>query len=202
MRLMRVTFTTILTLCALLSAACEEEPIREYQAPKSHVIDPTGGRDVAGEPTDADQAPSRPARLRFAVPEHWQQVPDPTGMREVSLQAGEGEAAVTISGMALPASRFDIAANVQRWAGDGQAELADPTTEQLADAVEPFGPVDSGQSIVTLAGPQVGITAVIAPRGQRVWTFKMIGPAPRVAAEREAFERFARSIQFIEADTP
>lgn len=184
-----------LIVVVLLGIGCEEEPVRSYQTPKPRVIDPSGGRS-AQLLVDPAAAPAR-SRLRFSVPGHWQQVDDPSGMRAVSLQAGEGEQAVTITGMSLPSSGFDLASNVARWAGSGQAELITPDPQTLREAVKPFDESGS-QQIVQLIGPQKAVTAVIMPRDEGVWFFKMIGPAARVAAEHEAFCAFVRSVEFVQ----
>jgi hypothetical protein len=194
-------FAAILLTFAMFAAGCDEEPIRSYQAPKSRVIDPTGGR-VMFDPQPQPNPGTGQTSIRFAAAEHWRTVEDPTGMRQISLAAGEGDATVTITGMALPIRGFDLVANIQRWAGSGQAEMVNPTVEQLADAVQPFGPVDGGQSLIVLEGPKVGVTTVTMPRGPVVWVFKMIGPKQRVAAERQAFEAFVKSVEFDVSDEP
>lgn len=188
-------------LLLALGYGCDEQPVRSYQAPKSSASDAGGPPAMPAPGAGPASAGTDSGIAAYELPTGWREVPDPSGMRAVSLAAGEGDAAVTITAMSLPAGRFDLASNVQRWAGANQAEMDNPTPAQLAEAVSPIDAPAAGSSLVVLAGPERGVTAVVTPRGEAIWFFKMIGPAEQVAAQRQAFEQFVRSIRFA-GDAP
>jgi hypothetical protein len=172
---------------SLAMGACEEEPVRTYTVP---------GVPSGPSPAPPDGPAAAPAPLSHETPPGWREAPDPTGMRRISYEAGAGDAVVTITAMALPASAFDLDANLRRWAGEGQAELPDPTDADLHAAVGAFESDHPDALRIALDGPVTAVHVVTVPRGARVWFFKMIGPTAQVAAERERFDAFVRSVQF------
>ncbi len=48
------------------------------------------------------------------------------------------------------------------------------------------------------AQPGFGLAGVVASKGGRLWTVKMIGPEAGVEKEKEALEAFVRSLQRAE----
>jgi hypothetical protein len=50
--------------------------------------------------------------------------------------------------------------------------------------------------------PPPRLLAAIVPAGEKIWFFKLAGPAPEVAAHQAEFDRFVNSLNFLEAGDP
>ena len=107
---------------------------------------------------------------------------------------GDGGAKGDLSISALGGAAGGLLANVNRWRG--QVGLAPWSDEQLAKESEvlKFG-ADSG-TLVDLKGADKRILAVIMPRGERTWFYKLTAPDALVTREREAFVTFVKSVRY------
>ncbi len=143
--------------------------------------------------------PRAEAPLVYETPAGWQ-----PGRSSAMLTAafaivdGNQQAEATI--IALPVSGgpqiTDVAANVQRWAGQvGLADLA------VAEVVEKTTIDGAEGSYVALLGPEdgerpAGVLAAMLLRDDKVWFFKLIGDRSLVESQQDAFRDFLASVKF------
>lgn len=57
-------------------------------------------------------------------------------------------------------------------------------------------PKEEKPRVIQKSGPVIRMIAAIVPRGEKMWFFKMNGPAAPIDEQKEKFEAFIRSIRF------
>jgi len=128
-------------------------------------------------------------------------------MRKAELRIGEGDKAAVLTAIDFPASAgpmmADPTANLNRWRIEvGLPELS---PEAAKKAIEPFK-IDGGEAMFMAAMPDTnqpgesqanrGTLAAMLRRGDTIWFFKVIGDRELVAAQRQNFESFLKSVRF------
>lgn len=127
-----------------------------------------------------------------SLPSGWSVDAAPRAMSVASITVsdGGGEASLTITPLG---GAQDLLANVNRWRRQvGLGPVAD-LTEAPPVAIDIAG---SPGQLVDVAGPEQRILGAISVRDGTTWFYKLTGPPDLVAGQREAFERFVRSIRF------
>lgn len=175
----------------LLLAGCSDKDITAYRVPK----DP-GSVEEVPEPTAA--MPAIQGGLHWEVPAGWQ-VQAAKGMRVASFLApGEGGSNADVSVVTFAGEGGDVLANINRWRG--QLKLPPTTAGELPSLV--IG-VDSPAGRINLAdisalpadgGTASRILGAWLEHAGHVWFFKIMGPGPVVAAQRDAFLGFLQSV--------
>lgn len=154
----------------------------EAQTPRGPAIDPPG---------------SASGMISYEAPASWQAGP-PAPMREATYFVGEGDSRAEFSLSGWPAAggtqMADVMANVERWAG----QVGVPGDEDLSSLVEEIDIGGGKGSYVKLVGPNSGQTmlAAMVVYGDKVWFFKLTGPAEVVTRETENFRKFVESVKF------
>jgi hypothetical protein len=146
----------------------------------------------AAEPR-GDDPPKPPA---FRVPKGWKELKAaPLASARFQIQDGDRQATVVVL-----AAGGSLAANVNRWRGQlGLKALAE---EDAVKALKPIKVDGIGGHRFDLTGPDVPdkeaqrIRAVIVTRGERMWFFKLMGPARLVENQVAAFDGFIDSVRF------
>ncbi len=82
-------------------------------------------------------------------------------------------------------------ANVNRWRG--QIGLGEITAAQLSEVSSPLDAKLPRAVLISLTNNDQQIIGAIVPRGGQWFFYKMMGSAPAVVAQKEAFVRFAAS---------
>jgi hypothetical protein len=83
-----------------------------------------------------------------------------------------------------------LAANVNRWRKQlGLSELAG---DEVAKSVKTIGPV----TFVEMRGQNATLVGAIVPQPGQAWFYKLMGDAPVVAAQQEAFIKFVQGVQY------
>src|SRR5688500_15464489 len=177
---------------AVVSGCNNEEPVAAYSVPKE-----------PAKPAQSASAGPRQGGVvpQWTVPAGWKVVPA-SGMRFAAFAITEDEPPVTLTVIPLPSS--PLLANVNRWEG----ELGLPPSDEAGlDKVVQHIDSDGGAHVdlVDLTGPespdkprQRMLAALIENQG-RTWFFKAVGPAEKMAAQRENFEKLLRSVKFADA---
>jgi hypothetical protein len=125
------------------------------------------------------------------APKDWQALP--AGQMQLAkfavpeVQGGKAQVSV---------SMFDndtggTLANVNRWRG--QIGLGEITAAQLSEVTSPLDAKLPRAVLVNLTNNDQQIIGAIVPRGGQWFFYKMMGSAPAVVAQKEAFIRFAAS---------
>ena len=164
-------------VCALLTvAACKEEGVRAYRAPK-----PAGSHSQA------------PAGIAWDVPQGWESVNSDQPMRLATFKPASGQPEISIT--AFPGDSGGLLANINRWRGQLGLEPLDQS--QLAAAVETSteGSVKVTLTDVTGSKGQEMLGAVIDPGDGKTWFVKATGEPSVIASLKPDFNAFARSFR-------
>jgi hypothetical protein len=146
----------------------------------------------ADEPPE-DTPPKPPA---FRVPNGWQEV-EAGLLASARFQIKDGDSQATV---VVLAAGGGLAANVNRWRG--QLGLESLAEEDALKALKPRKVDGIGGHSFDLTGPDAPekgtqrIRAVIMTRGERMWFFKLMGPASLVENQVAAFDGFIDSVRF------
>lgn len=128
----------------------------------------------------------------WQAPAEWQ-TKAPGVMRKASFSAGpNGE--VDISVTAFPGDVGGDLANVNRWRR--QIGLGPIDEAALASETEIVSTGELSFKLVDLQGAEAATLAAWTQHEGESWFFKSTGPKPLVAAERERFETFLKSVKF------
>jgi len=189
-----ITRTLFLLVLGLLTACDREDPIRVYNAPK----DPA-------KPVDTLLASEEPAHrephIHWTVPQGWRSLPAGQ-MRYAAFALSDDDPPLTLTVIPLARSgqAAEILPNVNRW--EQQLGLPPSTEADLPKVVSTIEVNGLTIHSIDLLGPPSNdssrqrMLAAILPFDERVWYFKVVGPAERLAAEKPNFDSFLKSISF------
>lgn len=198
-------FTLAASVALLLIApGCGREAVTTYRVPKETAPTPvnsSAGMDAASADAAMRSTPVATAtgpRLEWTAPAHWQPGAE-RPMRVATLvvpgRAGsaEGEVAVT----AFPGDVGGNLANVNRWRQ--QLNLPPIGEAELGAALQHLdvGPlhIDVVELVAPGLPPPQRVLGAIVPHAGATWFFKFTGPDSLVAAERENFLSFVRTLR-------
>ena len=163
--------------------------IKEGSAPATEIAQVAEVPKVPEAVRAADNAAAEP-QFKWKVPEGWQTLA--AGQMQVAKFAvpeREGaKAEVFVS--VFPSESGGTLANVNRWRR--QIGLDPVDEEGLKPLVSPIEGVP-GALLVDLKSEAKAMLGAIIPREGRWWFYKLMGDAPAVTAEREAFIRFVQT---------
>jgi hypothetical protein len=164
----------------------------------------------AGHPAVSAQTPANAtAPFNFDAPAGWQQQPA-SGMRKADFLIEAGGKTARATAIDFPASSppmmSDPVANVRRWRGEvGLPPLSD---DEIKKTIQPLQ-IDGAEAMwveVVPDGAQPdqsqsdrGTLAAMLKRGDAIWFFKLSGDREVVAAQREEFQSFLKSLKFTGA---
>jgi hypothetical protein len=141
---------------------------------------------------------SRPAAggqaIKWTLPAGWTEFPAGP-MRLANFRLGEGPHALVLTVMELGGSGAASAqGNVNRW--EQQLGLAPSDAQQVQRLIVPLTVDGRKGFMVDLAGGQQQMLAALFTQGEQTWSFKVVGPAPAVAAQKDNFQAFLQSIRW------
>ena len=172
-----------LIACVIFLAGCNREKITVYSVPKEEAQPmPASGVESAGA-----------GDATWTAPQGWKQQPAaPPRLATFLVEGDNGKADVSVT--AFPGDTGGDLANVNRWRG--QIGLQPITEADLGGALQKF---DAGALHFLVAELENGgktILGAMLHRDDRTWFFKMTGDAPLVAAQKNAFNEFLKSVRF------
>jgi hypothetical protein len=182
MRPLNLIATAILacSLCALISGCNREDPIKAYQAP-------------------ADPTHSHHDHIEWTLPADWIEWPG-EGNTEVGFTLDDQSPSLDLTLSYLERktpSAADLTANVNRW--QRQVGLPASSKEEVNQLVTKIEADGRTINVVDLLGPpgkdQKRILAAMFIDGDKVWYFKSIGPADRLAPHKKEFQEFISSLK-------
>jgi hypothetical protein len=154
------------------------------------------------EPTPTTAAPKATAasaptsqKPSWDPPATWKEEP-PSQMLLAKFITGKDNAQAEITISSFPGDVGGLLANVNRWRGQvglGQIEQADLSKQTTS--VDVLG---GRATLVDITGQKGRLVGAIVPRGDQTWFYKMMGPDPVVAAEKEAFLKFVQSVKYAQ----
>jgi hypothetical protein len=176
----------------LAVAGCRrEEAVKTYIAPKDA---------PPGQVTAAADEQDQP--IHWAVPPGWRAV-EPAPMSIATYEVGENPPLkMTVSQVSAMASgSATVLMNVNRWRG--QLGLPPVSEAEIAKLVKPVALQGHEALLIDLEGPkpagdkpQQRMLASLIPDDERVWVYKLMGPAEAVAGQKDFFEGMVKSTTF------
>jgi hypothetical protein len=157
-------------------------------------------RSIEFEKGASPEPAGSPGLKAYRTPEGWMLDPEPKPMRVATFHVKDGSSDAEVIVSSLPGAQSGSPeANFNRWRGQvGLGPVKDVNAVQ-SEAVA-VGDVNGvlmefgGTAEPSSSGKQ--ILVVQALKSGSVWYFKLIGPAPLVAAQKKALVSFVGSIEF------
>ena len=177
---------------ACIVSACRDRDITSYRIPKEADLPATQAAGPAEGP-----APSAAPALQWTAPADWKAQPA-TGMRQASyLVYGAAGASADISVVSFPGSGGDDLANINRWRN--QLKLPAVAATDLPGLIQQVSNPAGTLVIADISGntPEKGAARILGAwlrQPDRVYFFKMMGPADLVGSQKEAFMAFLQSV--------
>lgn len=182
---------SLLACLGLALAGCSDQDITAYRVPK----DP-GSAVAAAAPATAPEAAS--GALSWTAPAGWQ-AQAASGMRAASFLApGPGGATADVSVVTFAGAGGDVLANINRWRG--QLQLSPIAAADLPANVSALDEPAGHFLVADIRGepaagkPAPRILGAWLEQPDRVWFFKIMGPAEVVESQKTAFMDFLRSV--------
>jgi hypothetical protein len=159
-----------------------------------------------GHPAVVAQDTADASPFKYDAPEGWQPRPA-SGIRKAEFRIEDGGKTAVVTAIDFPADSppmmSDPLANVKRWRGEvGMPTLAD---EEIQKTMQPLE-IDGIAAISVDAVPDAsqpdqsqtdrGTLAAMLTRGDTIWFFKLSGDRDLVAAQRDNFQTFLKSLRF------
>lgn len=167
-------------------------------------MNPHTGTEMAAtkptEPTEKPAASTEIADMSLEAPEGWQPG-RVSAMRKAAYTISDGDEQAEFTLIDLPtrggAQITDVMANVQRWA----AQVGLPVDDKLAELIQKTKIDGIEGNTVQLVGPETvnprqAMLAAMVVQGEKVWFFKLMGPAQLVERESGNFSKLLASVKF------
>jgi hypothetical protein len=168
---------------------------QETQLPPSHP--PIGNI----TPAAAAAAPaSGEGKPQWQVPTGWKEIDGGQFLLAKFIISGadSSQAAVNVSMSAGDGG--GILGNVNRWRGQlGLNQQSQAEVDKLATPVD----IQGGKAMLVdmsgtdmKSGAKTRLIAAIVPKGQQTWFYKLMGPAPLVDQQKDAFTKFVQTVKY------
>jgi hypothetical protein len=189
----------LLLAATCLLAGCKDREITAYRAPKDPAA-PSAAPAAASAGGDAmanTTVPTGSDRLAWTAPAHWV-AKAPGQMRKGSFAIkGDAGAEADLSITAFPGDTGGLLANLNRWRG--QISLPPLAAGELDGSLQHFDGAGLHFEVVDFAGTANGtptrILGAVLSRPGETWFFKLMGPDALVAAQKNDFLEFLRSVK-------
>jgi hypothetical protein len=169
--------------------------MQDAQLPPSHPpignISPAA---AAAAPTSGEGKPE------WQVPSGWKEIDGGQFLvaKFVITGADNSQAAVNVSMSAGDGG--GVLGNVNRWRGQlGLGQQSQAEVDKLVASVD----IQGGKAmLVDMSGTDMKSSAktrlvgAIVPRGQQTWFYKLMGPAPLVEQQKDAFTKFVQGVKY------
>jgi hypothetical protein len=168
----------------------------QSQLPPSHP--PIGGGSMAAPAGMA--ASSGQPKPNWQVPSTWKEVPGGQFLVAKFLVTGAANAQANINVSMSPGDGGGLLANLNRWRN--QLGLGPVAEADLAKATQSLDLPGAKASLADItgqdarSGQQTRLVAVVIPRSGETWFYKMMGNAPLVQQEKDAFMKFVQSVKY------
>jgi hypothetical protein len=193
----------ILSLAAgvVFGFGCDrDDQITSYEAPKERAVATPpqfAMADAAEAAAPAEQQEAAP--VIWAVPAGWKQLAG-SEMRFATFRVSEASPNIQLTVIPLGPESGQLLPNLNRW--EQQLDLPPSSEADAPKRVTEVKLADSTAYTIDLANKQQRMLAAIIPHENRVWFFKLVGPATVVSPQKEAFDAFIKSIKFAGGGAP
>jgi len=164
-------------------------------APSHPPID--GGSMMAPAGMAASSSQFKP---NWEVPSGWKEVPGGQFLVAKFLLTGAANAQAAVNVSKSPGDGGGLSANVNRWRG--QLGLGPLAEADVAKAMQPLELPDGKASVADISGQDARsgqparLLAVVVPRSEETWFYKLMGDAQVVQQEKDAFMKFVQSVKY------
>jgi hypothetical protein len=175
----------------LLLAGCKESKITAYRVPKESGVAPPATMAEAAAPA-----------VRWQAPPGWQEQPKGDVRLASFLIAGADSAKADMAVTTFPGDVGGDLANLNRWRAQiqlpplGEADLPGAFTRVSTPAGEFLVAELLSETPVLEGGHKARVLGAILKQSTQTWFFKLAGEADLVAAQKEAFLGFLKSVEF------
>jgi hypothetical protein len=139
----------------------------------------------------ADQAHAA-GLTNWVLPADWTAQQPTSTMRVLTVRASACELIVPkFPKMAMN----DKLSNINRWRGQVQLPPLDNADPQAPAKVIVGGDEADLYDFTGPVTPGTRLLVAVAPQGETLWFFKLLGPANEIAAQKEAFTGFLKSVK-------
>jgi hypothetical protein len=200
---MRAPISTAIFLLALtiFFSGCKRDKIKVYHIEKESSSVPQNNFSSSAENSANEN--SQP-QLKFILPDGWQEIA-PSQMRVASFAVTNANGQIADVGVIPLPTGEDELALVNMWRE--QMQLSALTND---NAVETVSVGNSSAKLFEIASAQplidgkfrARILVAELPRGATNWFFKMTGEDSFVAAQKNNFLNFLKSVSFVENSSP
>jgi hypothetical protein len=188
----------LLTLAAITLAGCGRDDVKVYHVAKDDSAAPPPNQIAAPEQNSTAQ--SQQPQLQWQLPNGWQEKA-PSQMRVASFAvAGTDGETDDVGVIPLPTGGDELAL-VNMWRDQMQlpALTNETTTETISVGNDSAKLFDITSDALLIDGKfRARILVAELPRGGTSWFFKMTGEDSFVAAQKQNFLQFLKSVSFVE----
>jgi hypothetical protein len=133
--------------------------------------------------------------LTYTLPEGWTDTGRKTQFAIAVFRVSRDGHSAEVRISPLGPAAGSLLGNVNRWRDE--LHLPAITEGQLAkESIKDVKVMGLDAKYVDILGPKARTLAVIVPRTDATWFFKMMGDPQVVADEKKAFEKFVQSVKF------
>jgi hypothetical protein len=168
--------------------------MQDSQLPPSHPP-------IGNTPPAAGAAPaSNEGKPEWQVPAGWKEIDGGQFLVAKFIVSGldNSQAAVNVSMSAGDGG--GVLGNVNRWRGQiGLSEQSQAEVEKLAQSVD----IEGGKAMLVdmagtdmKSGAKTRLVGAIVPKGKQTWFYKLMGPAPIVEQQKDAFTKFVQTVKY------
>jgi len=169
--------------------------LQDAQLPPSH---PPIGNII---PAAAAAAPSSSeGKPEWQVPAGWKEIDAGQFLVAKFIISGSenSQAAVNVSMSAGDGG--GILANVNRWRGQlGLNQLSQAEVDKLVSSID----IEGGKAMLVdmsgtdmKSGGKMRLVGAVVPQNQHTWFYKLMGPAPLVEQQKDAFAKFVQGVKY------
>ena len=190
----------ILTLAAFALAGCGRDDVKVYHIVKDDSAAPPLEQNQIATPERNPSEQSQKPQLQWTLPDGWQEkAPGQMRVASFTVTGTNGEVA-DVGVIPLPTTGQEIEL-VNMWRE--QMQLPALTNETVTETVfvgnDPAKLFDIASEVAIIDGKfRARILVAELPRGGTSWFFKMTGEDTFVAAQKENFLQFLKSVSFVE----
>lgn len=184
---------------AVFTLGCSQESPSSYKVPKekeeSMGTSAKAPADMPSMPSPSPLPQAGEGSIKWDAPKGWKAVAG-SGMRLASFEVpgANGAKPADLSVVQLPGEAGGELANVNRWRGQvGLGPIDEKGLEKSASRVKSLA---GTLLVVECAGPKGRMHAAILSANGNTWFFKLTGDDATLAAERQRFLGFLKSLRF------
>jgi hypothetical protein len=168
---------------------------QEAQLPPSHPpignITPAA---AASAPTSSEGKPS------WQVPSGWKEIDGGQFLVAKFIISGSDNSQAAVNVSMSAGDGGGVLGNVNRWRGQlGLSQQSQADVHKLVTSID----IEGGKAMLVdmsgtdmKSGAKTRLIGAIVPKGQQTWFYKLMGPAPLVEQQKDAFTKFIQSAKY------